>query len=69
MAGVKSSALRSLICLAGLTLLELSPPQLAEGGRAGGPEESAPPYDLLIVGGRLVDGTGNPWGERLCTGK
>ena len=30
--------------------------------RTGGPRApAAPPYDVVITGGRLVDGTGNPW--------
>lgn len=49
MRGVKSSA---ALLLFGLLVL-------SAGLRAGSPAEE--PYDLLITGGRLVDGSGNPW--------
>jgi N-acyl-D-amino-acid deacylase len=53
------SAVRSLALTLTLALISSS---CAGAGPAGGaPGPAGEPYDVVITGGRVVDGTGNPW--------
>lgn len=44
-----------------LVLLALGAAGCASAGRSPTPVPTAGPYDLVIEGGRVVDGSGNPW--------
>jgi hypothetical protein len=44
-----------------LRLLLAVPLLVHSPGLAAAESASSPPYDYLLINGRLVDGTGNPW--------
>ncbi len=57
--GFRRSVPSLVACLAGMLLVAACAPQA--GGGAGAAASSSGPYDVLITGGRIVDGTGAGW--------